>query len=118
MVPSRFSSNNILSDGGVMTINQYEQYIHKKGWDDRFRYMLLARMRSDCDYFLGNGQIYGNHLWAGNVADQIGYMKALWESFLADGKPEWLTMEQILNYEKQMLALLAAKSRDEDQTMN
>jgi len=27
-------------------------------------------------------------------------------------------MEQILNYEKQMLALLAAKSRDEDQTMN
>ena len=29
MVPSRFSNNN-LSDGGVMTINQYEQYIQEK----------------------------------------------------------------------------------------
>ena len=109
MVPSRFL-NNFLSDGGVMTINQYEQYIQEKGWDDRFRYMLLDRMRSDCDYFLGNGQIYGNHLWAGNVTGQIGYMKALWESFPEDGKPEWLTMEQILNYEKEMFALLAAKN--------
>ena len=72
-----------------MTINQYEQYIQEKSWDDRFRYMLLDRMRMDCDYFLGNGQIYGNHLWAGNVTDQIGYMKALWESFPVDGKPEF-----------------------------
>ena len=101
-----------------MTINQYEQYIQEQGWDDRFRYMLLDRMRSDGDYFLGNGQIYGNHLWAENVTDQIGYMKALWNSFPEDGKPEWLTMEQILNYEKEMLALLAAKSRDKGQTMN
>ena len=69
-----------------MTINQYEQYIQEQGWDDRFRYMLLDRMRSDCDYFLGNGQIYGNHLWAENVTDQIGYMKALWNSFPEDGK--------------------------------
>ena len=45
-------------------------------------------------------------------------MKALWNTFPEDGKPEWLTMEQILNYEKQMLALLAAKSRDKGQTMN
>lgn len=115
--PSR-SLKIFLSDGGVMTINQYEQYIQEQGWDDRFRYMLLDRMRSDCDYFLGNGQIYGNHLWAENVTDQIGYMKALWNSFPEDGKPEWLTMEQILNYEKEMLALLAAKSRDKGQTMN
>ena len=87
-----------------MTINQYEQYIQEKGWDDRFRYMLLDRMRADCDY----------HLWAGNVTDQIGYMKALWESFPVDGKPEWLTMEQILNYEQEMLALLAANSGSKD----
>lgn len=97
-----------------MTINQYEQYIQEKSWDDRFRYMLLDRMRADCDYFLGNRQIYGNHLWAGNVTDQIGYMKALWESFPVDGKPEWLTMEQILNYEQEMLALLAANSGSKD----
>lgn len=45
--------------------------------------------------------------------DRIGYMKALWESFPEDGKPEWLTMEQILGYEERMLALLAAKSGGE-----
>lgn len=56
-------------------------------------------------------------LWAGNVTDQIGYMKALWESFPEDGKPEWLTMERILNYEKDMLALLAAKSGSKDQML-
>ena len=39
-----------------MTINQYEQYIQEQGWDDRFRYMLLDRMRSDCDYFLATGK--------------------------------------------------------------
>jgi hypothetical protein len=41
-------------------------------------------------------------------------MKALWESFPVDGKPEWLTMEQILNYEQEMLALLAANSGSKD----
>ena len=29
-------------------------------------------------------------------------MKALWESFPAGMKPEWLTMKQIINFEKQM----------------
>lgn len=48
---------------------------------------------------------------AGNVDDQIGYMKALWEGFPPDGKPEWLTMEQITDYEQQMKAVqLASKS--------
>lgn len=66
------------------------------------RYMLLDRMRSDCDYWLGFGNRYDPHLWAGNPADQIQYMKWLWESFPDDGKPEWLTMEQIEDLEKRM----------------
>lgn len=83
-------------------MNKYEEYLKTKNWDITFRYMLLDRMRSDCDYFLGYGRFYGNHLWAGNGVDQIGYMKALWESFPVDMKPEWLTMEQIISFEKQM----------------
>ena len=59
------------------------------------RYMLLDRMRSDCTYWLGNGNRHNPHLWAGNPVDQIQYMKWLWESFPSAGKPEWLTMEQI-----------------------
>lgn len=83
-------------------MNKYEEYLKAKNWDGTFRYMLLDRMRSDCDCFLGYGGFQGDHLWAGNIVDQIRYMKALWESFPADMKPEWLTMEQIICYEKQM----------------
>lgn len=83
-------------------MNKYEEYLKEKHWNITFRYMLLARMLSDCNYFLGYGRFYEKHLWAGNVVDQIGYMKALWESFPADMKPEWLTMEQIISFEKQM----------------
>lgn len=79
--------------------------------DEKLRYQLLSRMRMDCDYYLGNGQIYGNHLWAGNenIKEQIGYMKALWNSFPDNGKPEWLTYEQILTYGTKMLLIAEAK---------
>jgi len=68
--------------------------------DDRFRYQLLDRMKSDCEYYLGNGRVFGNHLWAETVPEQIEAMKAIWDSF--DEKPEWLTSEQIEDYEKRM----------------
>ena len=62
-------------------------------------------MRSDCAYYVGNGRIYGgNHLWAGNIKDQIDIMKGIWNSFPEDGKPEWLTWEQIEAYEAEMEA--------------
>ena len=77
--------------------------------DDQFRYMLLDRMRSDCDYYLGNGRCYGNHLWAGNETDQIAYMKAIWASFPDDAKPEWLSMNDILTLEQRMLVHKAIK---------
>lgn len=70
--------------------------------DETFRYRLLSRMQMDCNYYLGHGNRYPNHLWAGNEKDQIACMKALWESFPKDGKPEWLSFEDICNYAKQM----------------
>lgn len=65
-----------------------------------YDYMLLSRLKSDCDYFLGNGNRYEKHLWAGNVDDQIAKMKELYNKL--PEKPEWLTMEDIENYEKEM----------------
>ena len=65
-----------------------------------FRYQLLGRMEMDCDYHLGNGQIYGSHLWAGNERDQIELMKLIWISL--PQKPEWLSWVQIEEYEKKM----------------
>lgn len=70
---------------------------------DRFNYMLLDRLRSDCDYYLGYGNRYAKRLWAGNEQEQIDKMKELYNSFTDDKKPEWLTYEQILEYEKLMI---------------
>jgi hypothetical protein len=69
--------------------------------DYKFEYMLLSRLESDCKYFLGNGNRYEKDLWAGSVEKQIEKMKELWN--LLPEKPEWLTLEQIEEYEKQMM---------------
>ena len=68
----------------------------------RFRYSMLSRLKADCDYFLGNRHRFAKHLWAGSVDKHIQEMKDRWNSFNEDEKPEWLTWEDILNYEKQM----------------
>lgn len=70
---------------------------------DSHKYMLLDRMKQDCNYYLGNGNHLKKYLWAGDEKEHIEDMKALWNSFPDDAKPEWLTLEQIEEYEKQML---------------
>lgn len=70
--------------------------------DLKFQYMMLGRLKSDCDYFLGYGGRSERRLWAGNVKDQIKEMKERWNRL--EVKPEWLTMEQIEEYERQMTA--------------
>ena len=65
-------------------------------------YVLLDRLRADCDYFLGAGGRSEKHLWAGNVHAQI---KKMWELYDAlPEKPEWLTTEAIDRYAAQMAA--------------
>lgn len=65
-----------------------------------FAYRLLSRMCMDCNYFLGAGDRHEKFLWAGNVKDQIKTMKEIWNGLKV--KPEWLTMEQIEAWEKEM----------------
>lgn len=71
--------------------------------DDEFRYGLLGRMQRDCEYYLGNGGRHAKHLWSLSEVDQIENMKLLWESFGEDAKPEWLTWDEILAYEREMV---------------
>lgn len=71
--------------------------------DAEFRYALLDRMKQDCQYYLTYGNRNVDTLWASSEQDQIDTMKALWNCFPADQKPEWLTMEQIQSFEKRML---------------
>lgn len=70
--------------------------------DSAFLYQLLDRMKSDCQYYFGNGRIYGAHLWGREEKRHIAYMKEIWESFSPSEKPEWLTYEDILAYERRL----------------
>lgn len=67
-----------------------------------FKYQLLDRLKQDCEYYLGNGNKNAKYLWSKNEKQQIEDMKALYNSFKDDEKPEWLTMENINNYAKEM----------------
>lgn len=71
--------------------------------DETFRYQLLGRMQTDCNYFLGNGDGHNKFLWGGNVETQIAYMRALYDSFPNEKKPEWISIENIDNYQKEMI---------------
>ena len=69
--------------------------------DDRFNYMLLDRLRCDCEYYLGyGGRDANNSLWAHDEQKQIDKMRELYD--LLSEKPEWLTREQIDKYAAKM----------------
>lgn len=70
---------------------------------ERFDYMMLSRLESDCKYYLGYGNRYKHHLYYHDEQKHIDEMKKLYNKFPADKKPEWLTWSQILEYEKLMM---------------
>lgn len=72
------------------------------------KYQLLGRLVSDCKYYLGGGYGAEKHLWAKSVEDQIAKMKEIYNSL--DVKPEWLTMQDIEHYEKEMKKVKSSKN--------
>ena len=69
--------------------------------EDRFNYMLLDRLKSDCEYYLGYGGVNAKHsLWAQDEQAQIDKMREIYDSLKI--KPKWLTMEQIDEYAARM----------------
>lgn len=71
--------------------------------DNKFRYQLLSRLQGDCNYYLGYGNRGKKTLWAGDEKNQIEIMKEIWQSFSTNQKPEWLSWEEILDYEIKMI---------------
>ena len=82
--------------------DKYEDGGEVSNGDVKFNYMMLDRLRSDCDYYLGNGNRSERILRGENVNEHIKEMKKLWNSLPDDGKPEWLSMEDIEEYERKM----------------
>lgn len=69
--------------------------------DKKFNYMMLSRLRQDCEYYLGYGNRNAKHsLWAQDEQKQIDKMRELYD--LLPIKPEWLTREQIDEYAAKM----------------
>lgn len=71
--------------------------IKSRGVD--FQFSMLGRLLSDCKYYLGAGNRCAANLWAWNERDHLDIMREL----CAVLKPEWLTLEQIEELEKQMI---------------
>lgn len=61
-------------------------------------YMLLSRLQQDCDYYLNFGGRQPKHLWAGEEKAHISKMKEIYNAL--EIKPEWITLEEIEQYEK------------------
>lgn len=84
-----------------MTNEMKEMKIWISQRDKKYRYMLLDRMRQDCEYYL-NGHKCVNHLQGKTEEEQIDYMLFIWDLFTKNEKPEWLNREQIIEFGKRM----------------
>lgn len=69
--------------------------------DDEFRYMFLSRLQSDCEYFLGYGRGYVKKLYFGDIEYHIAMMVEVFNSL--PKVPEWISLDDIKNYEYRML---------------
>ena len=67
-----------------------------------YKYMLLDRLRADCEYYLGNGNRNAAALWGHSVQSHLESMRVLYESFPEDARPEWLTADDLEYYALQM----------------
>ncbi len=67
----------------------------------RYGDMTLSRCKMDCQFYLGYGNRNKQRLYMGDPKDHIAFMKELWKHL--EEKPEWLTWEQIEDFERQMV---------------
>lgn len=110
LIPSRKMVEKLESIYGEsidleMENKEQEEYkIVKRENTREFGYMMLDRLRTDCEYFLRNG--YVKNLYYKDVDKHIEEMKKIYNSFSEGEKPEWLSMEEIENYKIQMMEML------------
>lgn len=97
--------------------------------ENSFKYQMLDRLRMDCDYFLGNGNGYVEHLYYKDIDKQVEEMKKLYNSFSDEEKPKWITLDNIEEYKNKMQNfqkirydgeenLVVAKFTDEENNQN
>lgn len=76
------------------------EFYKLQNYDERFFYMFLDRLRSDCLYYLGKGGRLKKHLWALDERKQIELMKEVHE--ILSTKPLWCSKLEIAKLETEM----------------
>lgn len=98
------SSYNVNATSGLFDIYsqayRYGEFEKGGAVNNSFDYMMLSRLQSDCEYYLNYGNRSERVLPSGNVDEHIKHMKTIWNKL--NVKPEWLSMEDIEEYEKKM----------------
>jgi len=77
----------------------------KQTREEKFNYMMLGRLRSDCDYYLNYGNRNKKCLHNLDEKEHIEHMKQLHNSFTEGKKPMWLSYDKILEYEQSMIKI-------------
>ena len=95
--------------GNVEDIERYElinnpkddpNYLRRKS--HQYEYMMLSRLELDCKYFLGNGNGFLGHLYYKDIDKHIAEMKKIYEVFLDQDKPKWISLSDIEKYKEKM----------------
>ncbi len=87
--PSIVESMNLLNACGLA------------GMDQQTLYQMLGRLKSDCDYYLGEGHC-ASRLWGCDVFTHTKLMKAIYQ--VLPEPPEWLSLNELSTLERKMLA--------------
>lgn len=95
------------------SLNESESLLdkYKLNGDDKFRYMMLGRLQSDCKYVLGAAKGDTRYLWVkDDIKTHCALMRELYKSLPEE--PDWVSLEDIDNYEKEMLNYASSRSED------
>lgn len=65
---------------------------------DKFTFDMLARLKSDCDYYLGHGHASHTVLWGKTPRNHCNEMRRLLLSIPEEERPIWLTENDIRWY--------------------
>lgn len=82
----------------------------------RFNYMMLGRLKSDCEYVVGHLSNFckrkmtessiANNIWGASIERHFLEMYRLYDQFSKKEKPQWLTREQIDAYKYKIKKLV------------
>lgn len=69
---------------------------------NKFNYMMLNRLQTDCEYYLNYGGKSAKVLWANDEQKHINEMKKLYYNMPYHQRPQWLSETMIKYYAKKM----------------